>query len=120
MIALMETRVISITPHRTPIANKVKKEVDIVDQMKMMVTRADTTRIAGTGVWVLSFTSDNFLGRTLSKDQAKSDLTGIKVLPIIAGRFQNRKETAMRIFSSGFLMITPANRVKYGFTGRVY
>src|SRR5579875_2563607 len=119
-MAATPTRTITTTPASTPIERRVKNDEERVDQVRIRATRTEAVRMAGTGVRVRSLTSDSFSGRTRSKAQANSVRMGMKVLPTIAGRFQNRKVAAIATLTTGLRARRLANRLKYGATGRGY
>src|SRR5438477_13201677 len=105
------------TPARTPSASQVAKSVDTTLQASIRVTRPMTSRIAGTGEWVRSLTCENRSGRSRSNDQAKTVRIGMKVLPTIAGRLQNRNEPTIRMVRIGTLYTSDAMKWYHGPVG---
>src|SRR5436305_572593 len=105
------------TPARTPSASHVWKLVDEMLQISMAVTSSITSRMAGTGECVRSFTSEKRSGSNRSKDQAKTVRTGIKVLPTIAGRLQKRKEPTIRTVRMLALYTSDARKWYHGPVG---
>src|SRR5450830_683147 len=120
IMAATPTIAMTMTPHMTPIDNRVKNDDEKVDHVMMSATMAMTRMMAGTGECVRSLTSESFSGRTRSKAHAKTVRTGMKQFPTMAGRFQNTNEIPISELTSGFLVTMPAKRLKYGATGRRY
>src|ERR1700742_3124652 len=85
------------TPARTPRASRVWKAVAVTLQASIRVTMPITSRIAATGEWKRSLTLENRSGSTRSNDHANTLRIGMKVLPTIAGRLQNRNEATMMV-----------------------
>ena len=105
------------TPASTPSASHVANVVALMLQTSMAVTRPITSRIAGTGECVRSFTSANFSGRSRSNAHANTVRTGMNVLPTIAGRLQNRNDPTIRTVSSLTLNASDARKWYQGPVG---
>ena len=73
-----------------------------------MITLA--TRMALIGEWVRSLTVASPSGISRSKDQAKNDRMGMKVLAIIDGRLQKRKQPRMITVRTGVLKASAARK----------
>src|SRR5579875_2106798 len=120
MMAATPTSTITTTPASTPMDRRVKNDEEKVLQVRIRATRTETVMIAGTGVRVRSLTSDSFSGRTRSNAHANKVRMGMKVLPTIAGRFQNRNVAAIATLMTGLPPRRLAKRLKYGATGSGY
>src|SRR6185437_1083984 len=118
--AAMQTIQTQTTPASTPSASQVWNVVFSTLQISITVTMPITSRIAGTGEWVRSFTSANFSGRSLSNAQANTVRTGMNVFPTIAGRLQKANDATIRIVRKSLLKTSEAMKWYQGPVGIVY
>src|ERR1700743_2385183 len=98
------------TPASTPRASRVWKVVAVTLQASIRVTIPITSRIAATGEWKRSLTLEKRSGNTRSNDHANTLRIGMKVLPTIAGRLQNRNEATMIVVRILLLTARPAKK----------
>src|SRR5215472_13147474 len=102
------------TPASTPRASQVWNVVASTLQTSMTVTRNMTVRIAGTGECRRSPTSASFSGSSRSNAQANTVRTGMKELPTIAGRLQNKNEPTIRTVSTGTFTVRAERKWYHG------
>src|SRR5487761_2507757 len=98
------------TPASTPSASQVWKLVPCTLHQSISTINAMTVTIAGTGVCVRSFTSASFAGRIRSNTHANTERIGMKLLPTIAGRLQNKNEPTIRTVRMFELYVNDAKK----------